>query len=787
MKSMSKKYIIIAIYWLAFGAFINAQNKKWVDHFSYRNAMQLSESESYVLTSSGMGLMIFDKLNGSIDKFSKVDGLSDYGISAIQSLGNDVFIIGYSNGNIDIFDKNEIYNIPDFKLKQIQVSKQINHFFIHDEKAYCSTDYALLVVDLKKYEVTDTYFLGLGGNNQVINETVIVGNEIYAATDRGLLKADLSDPKIVYDEGWKRISASSLPHLAVINHGEQLVTVAKQNSTFQVVYGNEGDWNTLVSTSSFKNIRNNGQYLIIAFQERIISYNEDFTLDSEIKEYSFDKNISANDATYSFFEDVYYITDNNYGLVEHKGNNDIAYLIKGPYSNICFDLHATSQGVYSTAGGLSEIYDNLKRPIEYSFYNYETWDSHKSPFPVNGNTSRDLLRICSSSVNDSNVFIGSWGGGLYSMQGLDSLKNFDENNSKLQNIYANDSRYIRIGGVASDSEGNIWMSNSSVDKGIVVKSNAGWQTMNYEPTNFLHSTGQFLITRDNQLWIPVPMYFTGGRQGIIVINTNGTLLDDSDDEYRSALPKSDDNRNKGQLLLWDDKQKEITKVVLSMAEDKNGYIWLGTDKGILVYYRPWAIFSEQHPVASRIKIPRNDGTNFIDYLLEKEKISAIAVDGANRKWIGTEDSGVYLVSEDGLKTYQTFNIKNSPLPSNTITSLAITPHTGEVFIGTAKGIVSYKARATEGNEEFSKVYAYPNPVREDYSGEITITGLVQNSIVKITTVSGKLVHETISLGGVAYWDGTNFSGNKVKSGVYIVYVSSTDGSQSAVAKVLIIR
>jgi hypothetical protein len=224
-----------------------------------------------------------------------------------------------------------------------------------------------------------------------------------------------------------------------------------------------------------------------------------------------------------------------------------------------------------------------------------------------------------------------------------------------------------------------------------------------------------------------------------------------------------------------------------MAEDKNGYIWLGTDKGILVYYRPWAIFSEQHPVASRIKIPRNDGTNFIDYLLEKEKISAIAVDGANRKWIGTEDSGVYLVSEDGLKTYQTFNIKNSPLPSNTITSLAITPHTGEVFIGTAKGIVSYKARATEGNEEFSKVYAYPNPVREDYSGEITITGLVQNSIVKITTVSGKLVHETISLGGVAYWDGTNFSGNKVKSGVYIVYVSSTDGSQSAVAKVLIIR
>jgi len=224
-----------------------------------------------------------------------------------------------------------------------------------------------------------------------------------------------------------------------------------------------------------------------------------------------------------------------------------------------------------------------------------------------------------------------------------------------------------------------------------------------------------------------------------------------------------------------------------MAEDKDGYVWLGTDQGVVVYYRPWSIFEEDYPIASRIKVPFNDGTNSAAYLLYKSKVTSIAVDGANRKWLGTEGAGIHLVSEDGTKTINSFNKENSPLPSDNISSIAIMENTGEVFIGTDKGIVSYKSNAIEPVTSLGKIYAYPNPVREDFIGPITITGLVLNSNVKITNVSGKLVYETRSLGGQVQWEGQNLWGEKVRSGVYIVYVSSEDGSDTQSTKILIVR
>ena len=184
-----------------------------------------------------------------------------------------------------------------------------------------------------------------------------------------------------------------------------------------------------------------------------------------------------------------------------------------------------------------------------------------------------------------------------------------------------------------------------------------------------------------------------------------------------------DPRNAGQLLLWNEEGEEHSGKIYALAEDKNGYVWVGTEKGVLVYYKPWAIFSEEKPLATRPKVARNDGSNLADYLLENESITCIFVDGANRKWIGTKNSGAYLVSEDGLKTYQTFNKSNSPLPSNEITSIAVSPTTGEVFIGTTMGLVSFKGNATEGEAPADKIYAYPNPVRENFNGLITVLGM----------------------------------------------------------------
>ncbi len=762
-----------------------AQSSKWSDHFSYRNASHVAETETYVAVSSEMGLMLLNKLNQDIRTFSKVNGLSDVDITALQSISDDRFIIGYANGNIDVVSTDLVYNIPDFKLKQIQGAKQINHFYSYNDKVYCSTDYALLVIDVNKREISDTYFLGYNAESLAIYQTVIDSGDLYAATDRGLLKADLSDPLIVYDEGWNLISTSSVPHFAVNLHEGSIVSVSKINNNYQCSYLANGQWSNIKTSNRFSSLSVYAGKMVLSLLTRVEVYNENFNLAHSIDDYTFDDNVVAQSVIYSSFEEAYFIADSNYGIVMSSNDEDVHYLANGPYSNNCFDLHATSTGVYSTAGGLTAIYNNLNRPIEYSYFNNESWDSYKSTTPGNGYTSRDLIRITSSSVNDT-VYMCSWGGGIYEIEGVNSITHFDETNSGLQDIYPDTRKYVRVGGIASDSKGNIWMSNAEVDAGVVIKSGSEWHRMNYDTTDDVHSTGQFLITKDDIVWIPIPMSGTGDKHGIMVINPNGTLLDDSDDQYKSGLV-TNDPRNAGQFQLWDEDRNVITKLVLSMAEDKNGYVWFGTDKGVLVNYRPWAIFSEDYPVTSRIKVPRNDGSNLADYLLEEERVSCIAVDGANRKWIGTEASGIYLVSEDGLKTYQSFNVDNSPLPSNTITSIAISPVSGEVFIGTAKGIVSYKAKATEGDDSFNKIYAYPNPVREDFAGDITITGLIENSNVKITTVSGKLVHETKSLGGKAYWNGTNLVGEKVKTGVYLVYVSAEDGGQSAVTKILIVR
>jgi len=227
--------------------------------------------------------------------------------------------------------------------------------------------------------------------------------------------------------------------------------------------------------------------------------------------------------------------------------------------------------------------------------------------------------------------------------------------------------------------------------------------------------------------------------------------------------------------------------VYSVTEDQEGDIWVGTNKGPVVYFNPSGIFAEDAVYGYQPEIPRNDGTSFVDLLLSTEKINTIAVDGANQKWLATEKSGVFLVSPDGKKEIYHFTEENSPLFSNNVQTVAVNDKTGEVFFGTEKGIISFRGRATEGGDDFGKVYVFPNPVREDYYGEITVTGLAENVNVKITDISGNIVFETTALGGQAIWDGKNFRGDRVQTGVYLVFCTNEDGTKTHVTKLLFIH
>ena len=221
--------------------------------------------------------------------------------------------------------------------------------------------------------------------------------------------------------------------------------------------------------------------------------------------------------------------------------------------------------------------------------------------------------------------------------------------------------------------------------------------------------------------------------------------------------------------------------VRSIAKDKDGSIWIGTDQGVGVIYNPGNVFTGGNFDAQKV-ILQQDGYN--QYLLETEIVTAIAIDGANRKWFGTYSGGVFLMSPDGTHQIHNFNKDNSPLPSNTISAIAIDDATGEVFFGTDKGIISYRSDATEGAEFCNNYYVFPNPVRHEYHGPVAIRGLVVNADVKIADVSGNVVFHTKANGGEAIWNGNNFKGERAQTGVYIVYVTNEDGSQTCATKML---
>lgn len=793
---MKNKLILLSL--LISGYIANASSQwhnNWRDHFSYRQCELVSENSNYIAAATRNGLIIYNYTSGETITLSTVNGLSDVEISALSPIDDSKFIIGYENGNIDIIEGNNIVNIPDLKNKQLQGGKKINYITIYNNKAYCSTDFGILVLNLDKTEIADTYYLGINSENLTIHQCAIINNAIYAATDKGLLKANLNDPQIAYYETWINIGKSTQPHYSVSEFNNNIITTVKNSSSsLEILYGEENNWSLFKTTNKLKNLCVSNNELVIAETNNVKKYNANFELIDSFNKYTntdlSTSYINVGQAIYSNDKHLYLVADKSRGLAIKENDTDSFILPNGPYSNNAFTLHATSQGIYSLAGGLTTEYNNANLRAEFSFFNKNQWSYYRTKQRNDKYLWRDLIRICSDRKDDKTVYMSSWGGGIFIAENTTILHHYNQFNSSLQNIFPNGNQnYVRVGGIATDSEGNIWMSNSSVDYGIVVREaqdTTQWHQFSYETLNKLHSTNQILITKDDYVWVSIPR---NEQQGIMVINPNGTLLNNDDDQYRGPISKSSENdpRNAGQLRIWDESLNVITNKVYCIAEDKNGYIWLGTDNGVVVYYRPWAIFRDDYPVASRIKVPRNDGSNLADYLLEKEDVTCITVDGANRKWIGTQKSGIYLVADDGLKTYHSFNTDNSPLPSNYINSIAIDPDNGEVFIATDKGIVSYKGKATEGAEDFGKIYTYPNPVREDYTGDITITGLIKDSNIKITTVSGKLVYETRSLGGKAYWNGKNFQGEKVKTGIYIAYISSEDGLKTETTKIMIVR
>ena len=781
---------------------------EWRHHFSFRDCFAICETPENILGAAEMGIIMYNKKSQSITSFTKFEGLSDYGLSAMAYHPEyEAVVIGYTNGNIDILKDGKIYNINDLKLVFMTGSKKINHIYFDlrkEKRAYLSTGFGVLEIniDVNKPEIVTTWYIGDNASNVEVYQLLTNNDFLYAATNMGVKRAAIGNDFSIYTN-WE--TEGSVGHYcAIALFDNKLIKARGEKGTRCTIEGMPGT----PQFSSFKEFFTNDDNLILVLGYSILVYNKDFirteTITSPIF-YENQENFSASFNSVLINKDnEFWVTDNNQGLLKRKIDSEFyQFTPEGPVSNRTWEVKLAGDNLWVIQGGKRTTGAGLWIPSNISILTRNGWQILNQNNTPELKNIYDIISIAIHPKNPDNVFINTWGYGVLefdrngnSFYVKNHLKKSEEG---LQNVYGEDparQHFVKIRSSLFDGEKNmLLMTNCDVSNGLVgyFPEDQKYIRYTYQSLQYINTLGPIIKHSLGDYWMFIERKVisgTGGNFGVFVWNDNNTPRNQTDDTYKGGVHPQDESsekRNKGQLLLFDNLGEKITDAVFSMVEDRIGDIWLGTNSGVLLMRSPHTVLYTEKPYFSRIKVPFGDGSDDAGYLLEYENITAIAVDGGNRKWFGTEMNGIFLVSPDGQHLIASFDMKNSNLPSNNIYSIDINPNNGEVFVATDKGLVSFRGLATESKSNFKNAYAFPNPVRPGYSGNITITNLMEETIVKITDIAGKLVYETKSIGGQAHWDGRNLWGTPVKSGVYLAFLASPNGEQSHVIKIAIVR
>lgn len=760
---------IFAILSILIAITANAGIGDWVLYPSYHNATycQTAGDKVYVLASGA--LYSYNTSDEEVRVYDKINTLSDIDITHIEYCKDiKALVVVYSNANIDIlFDDEEVYNITDFKNKSLP-DKRINGVNIQGTTAYISTVFGVVELDLEEYEFTNTYTTGLNTYcTYLFNGTLFCGTEtgMYScATDKNLLDKNNWVKKNNYFT--KAIcELDGMLYCYLDEYGIYSYN-ASNNILKDVVYNHGEKYNSMYS---------NGKEIIASAKKKTTI----ITSPTDVTVY---KNSNSN----------FILKDGNH-FWDCKGYNGIVKCIAkdgeiivnstsvtpdSPVRNYCEYMKFASDDKLLVAGGNLNYFDITFYDGTLMEYDYSgnRWNNLPED-TIKQATGIPYLNLCAideDPADPGHYFAGSFGYGLYEFRNGKFVKHYSTHNSPLESVIPTNTRFVRIPSVKFDKEGNLWCINTGTKNIVkVLKSDGTWCELYYKPIEKLATMVEPVMDSRGWLWLKSLQ----GEAGIFCAKMNGTPLDSSDDESKAWLNK---------FVNQDGISYDIYQV-FALAEDREGQMWVGTNTGLFVIDNPKTFFN--NGVFKQIKVPRNDGTGLADYLLSGTYIKSIQVDGANRKWIGTNDDGIYLISADGLETIHHFTTDNSPLPSNSIVSIAINDRSGEVFIGTDKGIASYMSDATRPEEKLDEnnIYAYPNPVKADYSGNIAIVGLTHDCNVKIVDTAGYLINEGTSNGGQYTWNGRNARGEKVASGVYYVLTYDSNGNEGVATKIVVIR
>lgn len=731
----------------------------WQDHLSYNNGVSVTYGNGVAYCASQSAIFSYDNGEKTIERLNLISGLSDIEVSSIKfNPYNNKLILGYKNGNIDIIDANKSITNLAFIKNNSNVSgiKSINHIYLINQFAYLATGFGIVVINTDKNEVTDTYMFGNLGAAVYTNAVAFDNSYIYAATNEGVFFADKNSSNLAdYNEWSKLTDLGNNNYTNIVYFSNKLVvSLDSPNWGSDSIFYNVGNsWIKLISTGlNINRIAVFSNKLLIA-GSGVYIYDANFNQEKII--YTHANSFSIDAAEAHLDENGYYwIADKTNGLLKQKDNWNVEKIVpNGPNTSSAFALDVQEGLTWVTSGG----YGNNRSSAIFNYRENYEWNAVPSRIqnPTNSSWLSDLVSVAINPENTNQVFVGSWNAGLLEFNNGSLIQVYNAQNSVLDSVFFG---ITSVSGMAFDQNNNLWVTSSYSTNILAVKTPSNnWY--NFSLPGLSSSNSEYkkvIVDKNNFVWI-----VDAKNLKLLTFDYNSTFDNKNDD--RSISPTT-------------------TAEMITLVEDLDGKIWFGTSQGVMVMYNPANVFSGE--AISPIYIQQDGQTQL---LLETERVNAIAVDGANRKWIGTQNSGVFLMSEDGSEEVLHFTMDNSPIFSNNIYDIKINNKTGEVFIATEKGLISYKGTATEVQDDFKNVFVYPNPVREDYHGVIAIRGLVKDTDVRITDISGNLVSQTKSLGGQAIWDGKDLNGNRVQTGVYMVFNASPDGELSMAAKILFIH
>lgn len=732
----------------------------WRIHLPYKNVLRIEETPSKIYCASEHGLFSYDKGDGSTERHSPINGFGGYKVQAMDYDENSgILLIAYADCRLEMIQDKKIIRNDDIYNKTIVGEKTINNINIVDGIAYISSSFGLLEYNLAKNEIRNSYMnFGPGGSAVYVYGSCVQSDSVFIASNIGVLRGSLSPSvNLGISSNWTLVKAAVYQSRHIASHRN--ILYAEMDSGLYK-YDN-GNWSLFDPTPKaiISNIDvDHGKLVVGVYGKYILSIDENGNITNKV-------NNIMNDCLIDGNGQFWYASPINGLSFMNPFGPELYFYPNGPRSYTSFSIINAYGDIFVTAGGMrvttyAPTFNGYKY---YRFNNFEWSDAPDNPITL------PLYDYTHAAFNKSTnrLYVGTHGTGLLVIENGQPKEVWNADNSPLRK---RGNLYTIANGVAIDSRNNIWVSNFDVDTCLhMLSASGGWRSYKMP----VGKAGKIIIDNKNNKWFLTPQESIG----FIAFNDRGTPDNLNDD----IIVQFNTNKGSGNLP---------SNNVNDLAFTKSGELLIGTDQGFAKIRVPANAFNTNAKPgdydAQRVIVSVEENSNLGGYLLGSEVINCIFVDGGDRRWFGT-NNGAWLIDSDGETILRHFTTDNSPLMSNNVTSICIMETTGEVFFGTDLGLVSYAGDAMPPAKNLEALKIYPNPVKPEYSGDISISGMPDNTLVKITDINGGLVYQTFSNGSMAVWNGKTFDGTRVSTGVYLIFCINSDGSETQMGKILFIH